>query len=276
MLHIRPISEQDAPDTIKHIFADMNATFGTPVVPLLFRYLANYSDYLIYVWQRLKTNIQSHYFQQAYQHLNAFTLQHMQEIYHPSVSTQEFVHKLAREEKASIQQTIHELQRVNAELLILTLGIREGVKGVYVTQQELPYFSGQGREEEVFEAFSRTTSSPETKEDATVTKMLAPLFGSSSLQIVRYPEFFSKVASEMEELVKQESYLTKRVLLEKAGLQVVTGLQYPLGTTYAEIAYFAAGKPYFSELLYILSETFPSQFPRLVMTTQLMYMLFLQ
>lgn len=272
MLHIKPIPEQEASDAIRGVFMDINVTFGTPIVPLLFRYLANYPEYLLYVWQKIKTNVQSPYFQQSWQTLNNFTMQHLQEIYQLSQHMRQFLTAIPPEEKQILHTTVTELQRVNAQLMILTLGIREGVKGVFVTQQQLPYTLNQGNSAEIFEAFAEKTTTTESPEMATVTKMLAPLFGSSSIMIVRYPEFFARVAGEMEILVKEESYLTKRVLLEKAGLQVIAGLQYPLGTSYAEIAHFAAGKPYFSELLYILSETFPSQFPRLVITTQLMQM----
>ena len=100
--------------------------------------------------------------------------------------------------------------------------------------------------------------------------MLAPLFGAQALEIIRYPEFFGKVAQEMQSLVQTELYLSTRVGLERIGVMLVGHLSYPLGTSYQEIATFAGKRPYFHELLYILSETFPTSFPRLMLTTAVM------
>ncbi|HEV2339489.1 MAG TPA: halocarboxylic acid dehydrogenase DehI family protein [Patescibacteria group bacterium] len=269
MIHLKPIVEREASVRLQHIFADISQTFRTPVAPLIFRYLANYEDYLEYVWQRIKTNIQSQYFQDATQVLTDFAMQKMMEIYQPSHDMTRFIGYLSQEEKHMLQKTVVDLDKVNGQLCVLTIGIREGVKGVFIGQEVSQYAISRTQVEEIFETFSL----PALAEDpslAAANSLLAPVFGSSSLLIVQYPQFFALCSEEMKILLRSEAYLQRRVLLEHEGLKAVDNLQYPLGTSYAELAYFAANKPYFNELLYILSETFPTQFPRLVMTTQLM------
>lgn len=270
MLHIKPVQESEANDKVAKIYADIKHTFEIEVVPLVFRYLANYQEYFVYVWEKIKKNVESNYFQHTGVAINNFAYKSLLEVYTPSRSMQQFVSKLHASEKQEIIQTVKNLDRVNAQLLILTIGIREGVKGVIVGTEMLPYSISRGGYEEVFETFSKELSKPEEKEVAAASKMLAPLFGSSALMITQYPMFFSHISDEMDKLVRQEAFLKKRVLLEHEGLKGVAGLQHPLGTSYQEIAQFAAGKSYFSELLYILAETFPSQFPRLVLTTAMM------
>ena len=105
---------------------------------------------------------------------------------------------------------------------------------------------------------------------APAAKMLAPLFGGSSLVVSRYPEFFAHVAQEVQNVTKTEQYLSERVAMEQFTLQQALHMPYPLGCSYAEIAQFAGKKPYFAELLYILSETFPTSFPKLVFATAIM------
>lgn len=270
MLHLKPIQEADANEKVSRVYTDIKETFDIQVVPLVFRYLANYEAYFLYVWEKLKKNIESNYFQKTAVDINNFAYNSILEIYTPSRLMQTFIGKLNHAEKQAIIQTVKDLDRVNSQLFILTIGIREGVKGVLVGREALPYTTIRGGYEEVFETFPREKVKQEEKDIAAASKMLAPLFGSSSLMVSQYPSFFSNIAQEMENLVKEESFLQERVLLEHEGFRAIEGLQHPLGTSYQEIAQFASGKPYFNELLYVLAETFPSQFPRLVMTTAMM------
>ncbi len=159
--------------------------------------------------------------------------------------------------------------------MILSIGLREGVKGVSIGQQFLPKDIEGDYGETVFDQFINQkimyNNLKEQKDLIPAAKMLSPLFGESSLVISRYPEFFAHVAIEMEELTKTEQYLHQRVLMEHKALSVTDHLQYPLGCSYAEISAYAGKQPYFSELLYVLSETFPTRFPRLAFTTALMH-----
>ena len=100
--------------------------------------------------------------------------------------------------------------------------------------------------------------------------MLAPLFGNNTLTISKYPAFFGNIALEMERLIKEENYLEKRVNLERLGMKEAMGLPFGIGCSYQEIMAYAGHKPHLNELLYILAETFPSQFPRLLITTSVM------
>ncbi len=269
MLHIKPIHENDASEKVKIVFQDIKYTLKSDVVPLFFRYLANYEEYFLYSWDKIKANIESSYFQDSVKDIHEFSLEHVIDIYSPSRSITRFLGDLRPEEKMQLHETVSKLIVLNIQLMLLTIGIREGVKGVQLSQQELPHMITRHEKEEVFEVFAKTSG--EEKDMAAASKMLAPLFGSQAIMISHYPDFFAHIAHEMGDLIKTEAYLQKRVELEHKGLKKITEFTYPLGCSYAEIAYFAAGQPYFSELLYILAETFPSQFPRLVFTSEVMH-----
>lgn len=268
MLRIRPIAEEHATDTVKQVYADVKKTLDSPIVPLLFQYLANFEEYFVYLWSKMKTNIETPYFAAATQDAIHFTHTEISQIYSPSSFITQFMHTLHSTEKEHIQKTITDLQLVNAKLLILTIAMREGVKGVIIGQEQEMQLDAKAYEVDIFDIFHTKFVSENEIEPA--AKMLAPLFGSQSLTISQYPTFFTHIATEMEHFVKQENYLWKRVELERFGMQEAIGLPYGIGCSYKEIITYAGHKPHLNELIYILAETFPSQFPRLLITTTVM------
>lgn len=274
MLHIRPVLEKDASERVAKVYEDIKKTLHIHFVPLLFQYIAGFEEYFLYAWEKQKQNIMSDYYQKAVVEAITLSEKSIHSVYRQSREMQTFITNLQVSEKQQILQTAQELEILNATLLILTIGLREGVKGVVVGQQALPK-SAADYEETVFDQFinqkiMHNNLKQEAKDIIPAAKMLAPLFGGSDIIVNKYPAFFAHIAREMEELVKTEKFLHERVGMEHYVLKKSLNLPYPLGCSYAEIAGFAGKKPYFSELLYILSETFPTKFPRLIFTSSLM------
>ena len=274
MLHIRPVEEKNASEPVRQVYEDIKKTLNIHFVPLLFQYIAGFEEYFLYAWEKQKTNILSDYYVKATEGILAQSRKSIHTVYQESRAMHAFMQKVQQQEKSQIQQTVDSLETLNAKLLILSIGLREGVKGVIVGQQILPK-TGVEYEETIFDQFineqiMHANLKEAAKDVAPGMKMLAPLFGSQSLVVTHYPEFFSSVAREMDELSATEKYLHERVQMEHKAMQSAMHLPYPLGCSYAEIARFAGKRPYFSELLYVLSETFPTKFPRLVFTTALM------
>lgn len=277
MLHIKPIPEEKASDQVKELYTDIKEIFDVEIVPLFFQYLANFEEYFVYSWEKMKQNIESPVFGEFYDEVVKFSHEAVREIYTPSVAMSQFVSSLDSQEKKNIAGTILSIEKANVKLFLLTLGLREGLKGVMIGQQLLSAYAG----EDVIDyegIFDEYINAKEVRQDLlnkkdeleSASRMLAPLFGSQSLTVSNYPAFFSKVAQEMERLIATENYLTQRVILEHIGLLSVSQFPYSLGCSYQEIAKFAWKRPHFSELIYIMSETFPSTLPRLVLTTALM------
>lgn len=269
MLRIKPISEEEASDQVRTTYEDIKKTLDVSVVPLLFQYIANFEEYFIYQWGKIKSNVQTDYFNQSVYTAIEFTNKEIAEIYSPSLKMSQFIHRLLPQEKQQIQKTIDDLQVLNAKLLLITIGLREGVKGVIIGQEQVQLGDIRQYEVDIFDLF-HTKYDMQEKEIEPASKMLAPLFGTQSIAISQYPVFFSTVAEEMEKLVKEEHYLWKRVDLERVGMRAAMGLPFSMGTSYQEIMTYAGHKPHLNELIYILAETFPSQFPRLLITTSVM------
>lgn len=275
MLHIRPVLEKDASPGVAKVYEDIKKTLHIHFVPLLFQYIAGFEEYFLYAWEKQKQNIESDFYKKTVTGIIVSSQKSIHSVYRESREMNQFVGHMHISEKQQILQTAQELEILNATLLLLTIGLREGVKGVVVGQQILPKESSDYGET-VFDQFinqkiMHNNLKEEAKDVIPAARMLAPLFGGSDIIVNKYPAFFGHVAREVEELAKTEKYLHERVSMEQYVLEKALHLQYPLGCSFAEIAQFAGKKPYFSELLYVLSETFPTKFPRLVFTSSLMH-----
>lgn len=274
MLHIRPVAEKDASQNVLAVYEDIKKTFNIHFVPLLFQYVAGFEEYFLYSWGKIKTNLLSEYYIKTVAEIIDRSQVSIAHIYKQSKTIQAFIASVGPAEKQTIQQTVTQLQTLNAQLLLLTIALREGVKGVTVGERLLPRETAT-YEETIFDQFINQqimhhNIKAQEAAVAPAAKMLAPLFGGSSLVVSRYPEFFAHVAQEVQNVSKTEQYLSERVAMEQFTLRQALHMPYPLGCSYAEIAQFAGKKPYFAELLYILSETFPTSFPKLVFATALM------
>jgi hypothetical protein len=268
MLRLKPVSEDNASDQVKNVYQDIKATLDSQVVPLVFQYIANFEEYFVYQWGKIKKNIESPYFPEVVKEAVEFSNKEVTSIYSPSSKMSHFIHGLHAAEKEQIHKTIMDLQQLNAKLLVLIIGLREGVKGVIIGQDQVLQLDVKQYEVDIFDLFH--TKYAQESEIEPASRMLAPLFGNQSLVISHYPAFFSTVAEEMEQLIRREDYLWKRVELERVAMREAFGLPYSLGTSYPEIMTYAGHKSHLNELIYILAETFPTQFPRLLMTTSVM------
>ncbi len=275
MLHLQPVSEEKASEEIKIIYQDIKEVFDLHAVPLVFQYIANFENYLPYLWEQLRMNMTTHSFASLQAEVIDFADAATARLYNPDSMMLGFISQLHPSEKEHINQTVLELTRVNSSLNILLIAVRESLKGVMIGTPLL----GEGKfvyqtkrsevvqnTEEIFVSHNTISS----RELTQATNLLAPLFGGNALIISRYPDFFSKIAQEMEKLVNKEVYLQERVELEKVTLRTTERFPRPLENSYKKLVELASGKPYFAELLYLLCETFPSQFPRLVMTSAVM------
>jgi hypothetical protein len=280
MIHLHPLSEEKASNEIKFIYEDIKKTLDVQIVPLIFQYIANFPAFLEYMWGKSRNNIHSTNFPLLEREVVHFASETIPAIYEASSQIVSFVQQLAPHEKQELKKTTNSLEKLNAKLLIFGLGMRESIKGVFVGQLELSNAIRQEVDDAYFlKQFSvydadynkdlmlhkRTSSELDN-----ATNMLVPLFGSQAISIFQVPKFYDYIYRDLEKLQNTERYLATRVGLEKTTLSAVERLQYPLGTSYQELVRLAGTKPYFTELLYLLVDTFPSNFPRMLLTTKMM------
>lgn len=272
MIHLKPVNNSTATPKIQSIYQDVRDILEIDTIPLIFQYIANYEDYLEFLWHRVKTNLTSKDFQETRIQLEQFTTSAVSLIYTPSESIQLLIAQLPPREKADVIKTVKTLSKLNVELLLMSVGIREGIKGALSQTHFKREFADEKLSDEIFKEVVKGTISQDTNTESlrTIGMMLATIPRTNALALSYYKDFFLHVALEMDALVKEESYLKTRVGLEQLTHIALSTFKKSFGTSYKELALFAGKKPYFDELLYLLYETFPTHYPRMVVTSGVM------
>lgn len=275
MIRIKPLHEKDADPQIKRMYEQIKQSLHTSLVPLYFQYMGLYPEYFQYAWEKIYANIKTEAFQKAEKQIQEVTDAITEIIYSPTQEVTDFIGSLQGVEKEHIENTVSDLRYINTALMILTIAVRESIKGIPVGVKKLEDFTRPGGsiEEDPHIFDSLLKQQEEFSNDpslAQASKLLVPIFGSQALTISNYPDFFRLIAEEVEHLVKKESYLKARVELERLVQFLISGFSESLNFSYKETARFLYQKPHVDEFLYLLKDTFPSQFPRLVITTSIM------
>lgn len=74
----------------------------------------------------------------------------------------------------------------------------------------------------------------------------------------------------MEELSKTEAYLKARVEMEKITHLLLLQFSSEMNLSYRKIVELLHNKPHVEDLLFLMKDTFPAHFPKLVLLTSLM------
>ncbi len=283
MLKLKPLSEENAPEYTKSVYNAIKQSLNVPTVPLFFQYIGNYPDYLTYLWNIVAPNIGTEGFDRCCHQVVQMATSAVSVIYTPSQQAQTLSTTMHAEEKEQITTTITDLRALNVKMMILTIAIRESLKGVHVstkqiagTSQERPSQPEVERtideivQESIQSASSGFSSSPVQTLDAKVASMLVPVYGANALMLSKYPEFFSLSAIELETLMKTEAYLKTRVEMEKITHLLLLQLPSPIRLSYVETAKMLFDKPHAQDLIFVMKDTFPSHFPKLVIATEMM------
>lgn len=276
MLSLKPIPENQASGEVAQIYASIKQTFGLSTVPIIFQYLAVFPDYLSYIWQQALENLNALEFKNQALEIEKFAQTAIQTVYTPSALAEVFLEKISSSaEKVELTKFVQTISQMNAGLYLLSLAIRESLKGRFLGIKQI----GERLEEEeksVFndlsEGFLQKSGSPD-KDDTDVrvygTKQLS-YAAPKGITVSVFAEFFSIMDKEMERLLKEEKYLTRRVELERFALSRLHLIPHPLDSSISTIFKKASGNPQFPELIYLTSDLFPTQTPFKLMASAVM------
>jgi len=280
MLRLKPLPEEKAPEYTKSVYDSIKTTLGVPTPPLFFQYIGNYPDYLAYLWSVIAPNIDTEGFQKSCHQLLQISESAITVIYTPSEKAKTLSSQMHPSEKEQLHKTIDELRMLNVKMMILTIAIRESLKGLYIISKEIsdgsykspsvPQEAEKTIDEIVQESLQSASSSNMQVLDTKVAHMLVPVYGANTLMISKYPEFFSLSAEELETLMKTEAYLKARVEMEKITHILLLQLPSPIHLSYIETTKMLFNQPYAGDLLFVMKDTFPSHFPKLVLATDMM------
>ena len=254
------------------VYREITQALNIVAVPLVFQYIAVYEQYLFYIWERIKRNLESDSFKESCAELKEVTYQTVPMLPTPSDQLKHFVGTIPQSEKYELTEVVNLLDDINIRLMLVTVAIRESLKGI-------PHIANllEDQEASIDEQIGSLMQSGRLElqgmnkhEITQVTRMLAPLMGNNTLLISHYPDFFANVATEMEKLKNMPAYLHLRVELEHLTFQRIDLFDTPLDCSYVDFMRMTEGIAYTDEIVFLLKDTFPSHFPHLVLTTAVM------
>lgn len=274
MLHLKPIPEAEASEEIIPVYRSIKEILATQSVPLVFQYLACFPLYLFYIWNQAQQNLIDINFQTEAKELLIFSQASINEIYSPSAAAQMFLGKIGeRAEKHELGKFVLDVSRMNASLYLLSLAIRESLKGKYLGIKQI----GERLEEKEKEIFSDLSEGLMDKINLERENMIQSEIGKQivprdkqGITLSIFAEFFKFMNWEMETLVKREEYLTRRVELERFALNKLPLIPHPLDSSFAIVANQHARDPKFPELIYLIAELFPTQAPYKLLASAVM------
>ena len=272
LLHIKPVSPEKAEGRVAEVYREITQALNIVAVPLVFQYIAVYEQYLFYIWERIKRNLESDSFKESCAELKEVTYQTVPMLPTPSEQLKHFVGTIPQSEKYELTEVVNLLDDINIRLMLVTVAIRESLKGIpHITQLLEDQEAFIDEQIESLMRPERLELQGMNKHEITqVTRMLAPLMGNNTLLISHYPDFFANVATEMEKLKDMPAYLHLRVELEHLTFARIDLFETPLDCSYVDFMRMTEGVPYTDEIVFLLKDTFPSHFPHLVLTTAVM------
>lgn len=275
MLGLKPVPEQKASREILEIYISIKQTFGLANVPLIFQYLAVFPNYLDFIWQQARKNLNDKEFKSQSAEIEKFAQDAIASVYTPQILTKLFLEKIGeRAEKLELTKFVATISAMNASLYLLSLAIRESLKGRYLGIKQI----GERLEEKEKEAFNDIsegfyTSNKADKRNADIGAISEKGLVARQKQGITvsiFAQFFDIMDKEMDKLIKEEKYLTRRVELERFALSRLHLIPHPLDSSITAIFNKAYDHPQFPELIYLTSDLFPTQTPFKLMASAVM------
>lgn len=276
MLSLKPIPESQASQEVVQIYNSIKQSFRLANVPVIFQYLAVFPDYLEYIWQQAAKNINDPEFKNQSMEIENFARTAIQSVYSPQTLTKLFLEKIEeRAEKLELVKFVDTIFQMNANLYLFSLAIRESLKGRYLGIKQIGERL-EDKEKSAFNDLSEGFIQPNEVSEKTYTGIrtnastqLTPR-STQGITISVFAEFFNIMEKEMEKLLKEEKYLTRRVELERFALGRLHLMPHPLDSSIVTIFKHAYDNPQFPELIYLIADLFPTQTPYKLMASAVM------
>lgn len=278
-MKIKPVFEKEADETTKSIYKSIREALDLPSVPLFFCYLGAFPDYLEYINDILIKNLKDPKLEELTFEQRRFINEVFQESFEKSDNTGNFLMKYQNNpEFIYLKKDLENLFKANSKMAILFIAIREAVKGFAVAAKKLPSpelqvdtrtkIPNKNKEEIILGDFIniaktadyQKTETNDNNEETKIALFTKEITYESQTNIIRslFPEYLRLCYLDILELQKKENFLYFRVGVEKILVQSVDNLSYPINSGVNVVLEITKKYPNFIELLYLLSEEFPT------------------
>lgn len=259
-----PIEEKDETSKIKEAFKEIRNIFKTSQPPLVFRFLANFEEYFLFLWNKIRKNIETEFFNENIFNLKNLMENSLRESFKPSSNLVNYLKIIGENEKKNLRIISEDINNQNLKLLIILIAIRENLKGVFVGELKLDKIISS-YEKIASKGFFKDLNS-KNYELNNLTKSLI-ISSHNSLQFSSLSDFFSVFQTEFEKYIFSEEYLIERLKIEKFSMDLTENFPYSIGASYKQIIEMIGNKDNFKDMLHLLTDYFPTLQPRITFTS---------
>ncbi|OGK15415.1 hypothetical protein A2690_05160 [Candidatus Roizmanbacteria bacterium RIFCSPHIGHO2_01_FULL_39_12b] len=251
MLHIKPVIDENASDGVVAIYGRIRDGFKLDAIPLFFQYMGNFPDFLEYIWKSIETNLKSAAFWDLSDECKDKCLDLYSSVYSPSAIANELLESIFKNETSAhfIGAKLKNLSITNASIALLFVSMREAIKGWAITTKLL-------KDKYDHAYFEAVTPKIEREIETSLVDASSSVQESSKLEQFDYIKFMAIVQSEVDDSIKHESHLHARLALEEHLVDHKDKVE--IDVTYRTLAQYASDYKHFDELVYLLSESFPT------------------
>jgi len=256
------ISENEATGTTKQKYKEIKKAFSSPVVPIFFTYIAPFPDYFFYITDQITRNVGDARFQSLVSETGDSIRSIIRATMEPGEDYQAWIQKYSHAPSFYNFQTDNRyIFRMNVALTFIFIALRETVKGWAIAAKKLPSYHEQkttSPSESPFKENSPLYEELVTGTDIILkTSTLAPS-SANGIEVNLLREFLQVCQRDFTRHTKTEEFLIMRVGLEKLILSSLPLFPNLIFSPINVIINLAIKYPGFPNLLYLLSEEFPT------------------
>lgn len=276
---MRQILDSEADPKLKKLYNDLKLGFDLPTVPLFFTYIGAYPEYLDYITGQIVKNLEDKKFQSLSQELSTGIQTIMQDLFKPSSVLQNWTEKYKYTPSFYyFNQDLEKNYLTNVKLALIFIALREAVKGWAIAAKRLPninkerpYTSPSITEEKIIyegEIYLHSSPTDHTGSlSATNQSLIRP---QTELQKNLLGEYLGICQQVFSEIIKTEKCLLIRVQLEKLLLNSLPLFSGLIVSPINIVLELTSKYPDFPDLLYLLSQHFPTYAMQRMMFSEFM------
>jgi hypothetical protein len=259
-MNIRPVPEQEADEALKKDYEEIKKAFGSSSVPVFFTYLGAFPQYLSYLTEQIAKNLQSSDFKKIVDELSVNSLTHIHATVPLSPETITWLGRYkASPDFFHFQKDLKEISVINMKLACIFIALREAVKGWAIAARKLKDGSYERKyaphedmqsDEFVYDidpltSLIKSTQSIQERPGTAISKSLLS-------------DYMKLCQADFRQGTKTEQFWTTRVQIEKNILNMLHVFPHLIYSPYNVIARLIGTDDRFDEILYLLSEHFPT------------------
>jgi hypothetical protein len=268
---ISPIFEPQANEKIKKVYQQIKQAFSVAKPPIFFCYLAPFYEYFSYITDQIIANLNNKKFIEIINETKEIILKLIKDNLKKSEETNEFLNRFKHSPQFFyFQKDLEKIFDTNLKLTFIFIALREAVKGWAIAAKkigaktEAASFSSKTKIDEEEFIFNLNEVGDFNKQTKTKQKDVQSFSNAiintpfSAIEKDLLPSYLQLCRNDFYLLLKKDEYVFIRLEIEKIILRFLTLLPELIISPVNLVIEMTKKYENYPELLYLLSEHFPT------------------